>query len=282
MMQRLTNSWELVKQSWAVLKADKELAIFPIIAAFASLLVMATFLLPMVFAGMFDSMISEDGVGVLSYIMLFLFYVVTYTVSFYCNSALVGAALIRIRGGDPTVSDGIKIANAHFKQIFGYALIAATVGLVLKALSERSGAIGRIVIGLVGMAWSLATFLVVPVLVSEDIGPIDAVKRSGSLLKKTWGEQVAGNFGIGTVFGLATFLVILVCIPLIFVAISTESVALIIGVIVLAAVGIIGLSLLSATLSGIYAAAVYEFATTGKSGEFFDASTIKSSFKMKK
>jgi hypothetical protein len=116
-------------------------------------------------------------------------------------SSLIGAALIRIKGGDPTVMDGFAIANSHFSAILGYAAISATIGLVLLWLSER-GSLGRLAASLFGMAWNLATFLVVPILVSEDLGPADAIKKSTRLLKRTWGEQIVGNFSIGLIFGL--------------------------------------------------------------------------------
>lgn len=278
MFQKLQSSWDLVKQSMTVLRADKELVIFPIMAAIASIAVFATFLIPMIVTGAGESMFAEDGSNIVGTIVMFLFYVVSYFVALFANSALVGAALIRLRGGDPTVSDGLRIAREHMMQILGYAIIAATVGMVLRAISERSGAIGRIVIGIIGMAWSLATFLVVPILVTEDVGPIEAVQRSGALLKKTWGEQVAGNFSIGLVFGLIIFGVILVSIPLFILAASAESIGLIITLIIVIVLTITLLGLLSSTLSGIYAAAVYQYATTGQTGEFFDAKMIKHSF----
>ncbi len=281
MIERFKNSWELVKQSWGVLKQDRELAVFPLMAGIASLLIMATFLIPMIVAGAFDSFVNEGGIGIASYIVLFFFYVATYFVTIFANSALVGAALIRLRGGDPTVKDGLRIAREHIGQIFSYAVIAATVGLVLQMISERSGAIGKIVTGLIGLAWSLATFLVVPVLVTEDLGPVDAIKRSGNLLKKTWGEQVAGNFGIGAIFGLVTFGIIVLFVPLLIVAISAESVALIIAAIAFLIIALITIALVSSALNGIYAAAVYQYAITGKAGEFYDPSLLKDSFKTK-
>ena len=163
MFERISNSWRLVKASYAVLRADKELIVFPIVSLVGLLLVSAAFFVPLAAAGLLDSIGGSDGTGILTYIVLFLFYVVTYSVTFFANSALVGAALIRLSGGDPTLSDGFRIASEHIGKILGYAVIAATVGMILRILSERSGIIGRIVIGLIGFAWNVATFLVVPV-----------------------------------------------------------------------------------------------------------------------
>ena len=135
---------------------------------------------------------------------------------------------IRLRGGDPTVGDGFRIAAQHFGTILSYALISATVGMILRWLSERGKGLGRIVSGIAGMAWNLATYLVVPVLVLEDVGPWQAIQRSAALLKKTWGEQIAGNLSVGLIFGLLTIVVILLGIPVFYLLILTRSVALIV------------------------------------------------------
>jgi hypothetical protein len=116
---------------------------------------------------------------VAGYAIAFLFYLSQYFVIFYFNAALVGAAMIRLEGGDPTVADGLRIAKSKIAVILGYALTAATVGRLLRTLQGRVGFIGRIAVGLLGVGWTIATYLVVPVLVNRDVGPIDAIKESG-------------------------------------------------------------------------------------------------------
>ena len=281
MFQRLSNSWELVKASWRVLLADKELMIFPLVAFVASLIVMITFAVPTVLAGVLDTAVETGELGIFSYIVAFLFYTVLYFVTIFSNTALVGGAMIRLEGGDPTVSDGFRIAMSKLSTIFGYALIAATVGTILRMISERSGAIGQIVVSVIGFVWNIATFLVVPVLVVEDVGPLEAVKRSGSLLKETWGEQIAGNLSVGFVFGLITFLVILAGVPIVIAAIASGSVALIVTAVALIVLLVMAISLVSSTLSGIYTAAVYRYATTGDTGGYFEDSMVKDAFKLK-
>ncbi len=280
MFRRIANSWELIKASVEVLRADKELIVFPIVSAIGVLLVTATFALPMLFAGLFDAIFAE-GATVLGFVVGFLFYLVQYFVIFFANSALVGAAMIRLRGGDPTVGDGFRIALGHSGSILGYALISATVGMILRWLSERAGLIGRIVISLIGMVWNVATYLVVPVLVMEDVGPVDAIKRSVELLKSTWGEQIVGNFGVGVVFGLLSFLVILASVPLIILAVSAESLALIVLVVVVLALALVFIGLINSTLSGIYTAAVYQYAVTGETSSYFRQDLVQNAFRHK-
>ena len=277
MFRRLSNSWELTKASAHVLSQDKELMVFPAVSAVMLILATAGFLAPMVLLA--DK--GKDVEGPLGLAVTFAFYVVSYFVIFFCNSALVGAALIRLRGGDPTVADGFRIAMGKVGVILAYSVVAATVGMVLRAVQQRAGILGRIVSGLFGMAWTLATFLVVPVLVNENIGPIDAVKRSTELLKKTWGEQVVGNFGVSAVISLAVFGLMIIFVPLVVLAASTERPPLIIATVGGFVVALLALALVGATLSGIYTAALYRYASEGQMGEGFAPEMVKDAFRPK-
>ncbi len=280
MFQRISNSWELVKESLRVLQADKELLIFPVISSIGVVIVSLTFLLPMIFAGAFDAIFAHGG-EVMGLIVLFAFYVVQYTVIFFANTALVGAAMIRLRGGDPTVNDGIKIASEHFGAILGYALVSATVGMILRLLSQRGGGIGRIISGLFGLAWNVATFLVVPVLAIEDVGPIEAIKRSTTLLKRTWGEQIVGNLGIGIIFGLLVFGMIIIGVVVTILVASIQSTALIILTACVFILAIVLVALLHSALNGIYMAAVYQYASDGKNSGFFNQQLVEGAFRQK-
>lgn len=281
MFQRLENSWRLVKASWGVLRADKELLIFPIVSAVATLIVTVTFFIPAILTFAATSVVGRQGaVEPLWVLLTVAFYVIQYTIIFFCNTALVGAAMIRLKGGDPTVSDGFRIAFEHFRQIVAYAVIAATVGMILRWLSER-GILGRLVSSLFGLAWNVATYLVVPVLVIENLGPIEAIKRSTGLLRKTWGEQIVGNLGIGFVFGLIFFGVILLFVPVITAVVATKSIALIVAAIGGLVLILIGLGLFSSALNGIYTAAVYRYATEGQVGEYFEADLVQNAFRQK-
>lgn len=209
MFARLSRSWALVKASAGVLRSNKELLVFPALSSLCAIVVAASFFLPMFASGMFEHVDRQHSTPQF-WIAMFAFYTVQYFVIIFFNVALVGAAMIRLRGGDPGVADGFRIAMSKLPAILGYAVISATVGVILRMLAERAGFIGRWIIGMIGLAWTIANFLAVPVLVVNEVGPIDAVKRSAELLKKTWGENLIGNAGIGVVFGLLTVL-LLIC-----------------------------------------------------------------------
>ena len=280
MFTKIQNSWTLIKASAAVLRADKELVVFPIVSAISVLVVTVSFALPMILAGFLDALL-EGHAQIFGFVMGFLFYIVQYTVIIFANSALVGAAMIRLRGGDPTVGDGFRVAMKHIGAILGYALISATVGMILRWLSERGKTLGQIVSSIVGLAWNLATYLVVPVLVVEGIGPVEAVKRSAHLLKKTWGEQIVGNFSISLVFVLLAVLLTILGIPVFILVASTHSPVLIALTALLFVLMFVFMGLISSTLNGIYVAAVYRYAAEGEASGFFSEEIVREAFRPK-
>jgi hypothetical protein len=277
-MERIKRSWALVKASLDVLRLDKELLIFPIISGIVMFFVTLTFLVPTLVGNVLDSIVTK-GMPVFGYIVLFLFYLVQYMVVYFNSTALVGAAMIRLRGGDPKVKDGYKIAFSRILPILGWALVSATVGLILNILSnnakKKGRGVGSIIASLLGAAWNVITFLVVPVVAVEGLGPFKAIERSWNLLKRSWGEQISGTLSIGLVFGLIGILGGLLLGALgVGISILIESVipGIIFGVLLVLFIMI--MSLLSSTLNGIFTAAVYGYAADGQVG-LFDESTIR-------
>ena len=255
MFERISRSWDMVKASAAVLRSDRELMLFPVLSGLATLLVLATFALPTFALGLF-----RDGFGVGGALLGFAFYFCTYSVMIFFNCALVAAAMIRLEGRDPTLADGLAAARARLGAIFGYASIAATVGVLLQGLKGKdNNFIIRLIGSGLGMAWTLATFLVVPVLVSRDIGPVDALKQSVALLRRTWGENAVGQVGIGAAFGVMTAIAVLASVMLVVLA-AQASFALAVVVAVACAAGLLLLGVYQAALTGIYSAVLYRYA----------------------
>jgi hypothetical protein len=182
-----------------------------------------------------------------------------------------------MEGGDPTVGDGFRAAFSRIALIAGWALVSATVGVVLRIIEDRSKWVGRIVAGLLGIAWGVVSFLVVPILVVEKKRPITAVKESAALLKKTWGEQIIGNFSFGLVF----FLLSIPAFVVIFLGILTGSPAAIIACVGLGVLYIVLLALIQSALQAIFQAAVYLYARDGQTPPGFDSRLLMDSMVQK-
>ena len=210
----------------------------------------------------------EDGnvvQQVVYYGVAFVFYFCNYFVIAFFNSAVVGAAGMRLSGRDPDFGDALRSATNRLPQILGWSLAAATVGVILRIIEDRSERIGQIVVAILGTAWNVTTFLVVPVLVVEGKGPIDAFKTSTKLLRKTWGQQLAGNFGFGVIF----FLLMIPAFLIVVAAFALAPPEVGIAAIVLAVLYVLVLGVIQSALQAIFQAAVYVYAAHGTEPEEF-------------
>lgn len=286
MMHRLMNGLDMARASWRVLMLDKELLVFPLISGIACLLVMASFALPMWQSGMLEQISAqaqsdpEAAEGVFSdpllWVVMFAYYFVTYYVIVFFNTALISCAMIRFRGENPTLGDGFRAAMERVPQIAGWALLAATVGVVLKMIESRSrSGGGRLAAGFFGLAWSAATFFVVPVIVREKVGPFAALKRSVGVLKKTWGEALILNFGLEMITGFAVLLSLLVPVGLGIMSQNESAFYLGLGVGLLLAILVV---LVSQALKAIIIGALYEFAEDRVVAPGFEQEALASAF----
>ena len=282
MFDRIGRGWALAVQSWRVLQKDKQLLVFPLLSGLACLLVLGSFALPLWGTGylqliMEEEKPAEDPVG---YVILFAFYFVNYFVIVFFNSALVSCAIIRFKGGEPTLGTGLRMATSRLPQIAGWALVAATVGVILKIIESHSERVGQIVAGLMGMAFSILTYFVVPVILVEKVGPIEAAKRSMSILRKTWGEALTANFGIGFIVFIG-FLVAMIPAVLGVAALMAGQVALGIACIAVGVVLMILVGLISSALDAIVLGAIYLYAREGVVPEYFDNRLLEEAFRSK-
>ena len=289
MFGSIERSWNLAKESMGVIRKDPELMIFPIVSFIAGVVVAGVLGTLAFFT---DSFGGDSTVSALGIVLIFLFYFVTYFVTIYFQVALVAAVKLRLSGGNPTLGYGIGEANKRLGAIASWAVIAAIVGLILRLLegaARRSrGGLGNIVaqiaIGLVGMAWSLATFFVIPVIAYEGVGGFEAIKRSAGVIKRRWGEAVVGQAGIGLIMFLLALLVggVFGIIGILLLT-GGGTVGTVVGIafISVAVLGVLSIVALAATLQSVYTTALYEYATKGQAPTIFSQNALDSAFKPK-
>ena len=273
-MGRISNTIALAKVSWRVLRKDRELLVIPVLSFLASIAALALIWLPTLSAVDTSGLAgkSEDPGAVLLVVGVITAMALSI-VSVFFNGALVAGAYERLSGGDPTVRSALRRAVSRLPGLLPWAILTGTVGLVLQAVRERAGWLGRFVVNMVGMAWETATFLVVPAVVIDDHGAVSGRKASASLLKRTWGENIAARVG----FGLLGFIAIIPAVVVVAVAGALGGAALVLGILV--AVPYVALLVVVLTaLNAVFQTALYLYATTGVVPTGFADSNLQASF----
>lgn len=263
-MGRIGTGWQLTKMSFRVIRRDKELLLFPFLGLLVSGLMWGLFLASIFLLDIaFIEQVQEQSVY-LYYALYFLFYFLTAFIAIYFQAAVVGSALIRLEGGSPTVGDAFREANKHVGKLFLWALVTATVGLILRTIARRGGIIGRIIAGALGITWAVASYMAIPVIVKEGIGPWSALKRSASLFRKTWGETLVGGLGLGLILVLLALAGLLPLIVGFYVAVSLGVAGATLVALGVALVYWFFIFLLWGAAWPVLSAVLYRYATTGQ------------------
>jgi hypothetical protein len=279
MFKKFSNSWGLAKESFGVLKQDKELMVFPIVSAFMTVLLLASFFVP-AFTMIDWATLDTDAptTKVLGFAMTFMFYFIGYFVVLFCNTALLHCAKMRFSGGDPTVKDGFQAGMSNLGRIVVWAAIGGTIGVILAQIEERLGFLGSIIRGVVGGAWTVVTYFAVPVMIFEQLSPMESIKRSKDIIFKTWGEAAVAAIGMRSAQSVFSFVGILVLIGGVIGGIMTQQMALAGVGVGVALVIWIGSAIVFSCLTQIYRAALYIYATTGEPPKAFANSQLDSAF----
>jgi hypothetical protein len=275
-MTRIQRSWALAKASWAVLKSEKGLAWLPVLSFLGSAVVVG--LLGVAVWATLGKDTGLDGTettttNVATWALAACAYVGVAFVQTYFLAALCAGANERLQGRDTTIGHMLQIANTRLHRILPWAILSATVSIIMEAIEERLGFLGQIIAGVIGAAWNVVTFLSVPIIVFEDLGPINALKRSGHLLKQTWGENLAAQIGLGLI-GLLAFLPGLLIGG---VGIAVGGAGAVLLIVVAAIYLAVAMSVLGA-LSGIYRTALYRYAVDGRVPDAFATTDMEHAF----
>ena len=293
MFESFKRGWDMTKSSWSVLKAYPKLAWLPVFSGVALIGVTAVAAVPTGVAAAvgLGMNLSEKAEQSILLVAAFVWYFLCTFVIVFCNAALISCALQAFEGQTPTIGSGFAAASKRLPQILGWSLVAATVGVILQALqsllSQKLGFLGELVSAIFSGVWGVVTYFVVPVLVTEGVGPITAVKRSSGILRRTWGESLAGSGGLGLISVLFA-LPLLALLPLGGLlangagAAGTAASGVVAGtVIAVAVIYILALIVVFTALGSIFRAAVYVYATTGVTPSQMDPAMIQSSFRNK-
>lgn len=278
-MDTITRSWALAKESYQVLRRVPSLILFPILSSIATIIISISFFVPVyVITGGKELQKVRPEIG---YPLMFGFYFLSYFVVIFFNSAMVACAYEGLQGRGTTFAYGMSVARSRLGAILGWTGIAATVGVVLRTIAERTGLIGNIVVGIIGFVWNVGTYFVVPVLVIEKGSPVACIKKSTAMLKQTWGERVVASVGMGSVMGLFCLLGLIPVFGGVVLATSESMVALGIALMAFGIIYILVVATIAAALQGIFQTALYVYAETGTVPNGFNPASVQGAFKPK-
>lgn len=264
-MGKFAASLAITRESWALLKQDKEIMWFPVLSAIVSLvalIVMAGIFYFAILGGNPENLKQlENNTDGFSYIILVLYYLVMFFIMNFFEAGIYTIAHGRFTGADLSFGDGMSGATNNIGKIFVWSLISATVGVLLRFIADRSKLIGKIVVMFLGAAWGILTYFSLPSLIIGKTSVMDSFKESASVIRKTWGETIIVNLGTSLFFSLLIFVGLALAIG---VAILVPTFVVVSAVIVLFVIYAVALSVISSALGSIFKLALYEYATTGK------------------
>ena len=290
MFERIGRGWGIAKASWAVVKLHPKLLLLPIFSGIAFMVLMAAIGLS-VFAGsksdymrhLMDTLQPDQPIV---YLGLFAFYFACTFIIVFFNAALIFCALQSFAGKEPSLRAGLATAAGRLPQILAWTFVAATVGLILNLLQsflkDRLGFIGSLLGGIAEAAWAVVTYFVVPVVVVDGVGPIEAVKRSSAILRRTWGEAIGGEGGLGLIS-----CVFLLPVVLLFGLLGTAGIGVwasppvAVALIAIVAIYLLALVVVFTALGMIFRTGTYVYATTGQAPSSMDPALLQGAFRKK-
>jgi len=285
-MNAFSRSWELTKLTFDVINKDRELIGFALLSFIFSLLFSVAMIFPTVFTTLMEEGFERESLKFFEYLMIFLTYFGLAFIATFFNVCVVYTTKVRFEGGNATFGESIKFAMSRIGVIVQWSLLSASVGLVLRLLQNLASRLGRggqlvanIIISLIGMAWSIVTIFVVPVLVYEGLSPLDAIKKSIQVIKKTWGESLIKSLGLGLVQFLVFFAIAAFCVGLGYLlTLAFQE----IGMLVAIGLGVVLLfltGLVFGVANTVFNTALYIYANQGKIVSGFNEEVVKSAFK---
>lgn len=277
-MAWISINWRLFTACLALLRRNRRLLVFPLLSLTALATQLAMFLGgAVVVAGivsdwnayaLLDGLFSQTDGWWTVLLALVPVYVVLNFSTLFLNAAMVACVLTGLEGGRPSIRGGLRAAWASARRIFVWSLITGLVGSLIEWAFSQLPWVGARVAALIGgLAWSMATFFVVPMLVFERGPVLWSIRRSAELMRRTWGRQLSLDLGLHGLFlgvalgaGLAIALLVGVGVHLLprELGVAAMLAGLAAFVLAMAAIGMV-----STCLRTLFTTVLYGYATTG-------------------
>lgn len=273
-IEKVKNGWKICELSLKVLQSNKKLIIFPIISGIALFVILTSFFIGIGAAlGWHFEQLNQSDNNVMRYLVTFVVYLVSYTVVIFFNIALMHCVKLYFEDKEVSLSIGLKYSVSRLGYIISWAAFAATVGLILKIIQDNVGKLGKILVGILGIAWGVSTFFVVPIVAYEDKSPWNALKESIQMMKKLWGESLTAGFSFGILQLCAFILLLVLGVLLSLISIYAGIAVVIIGLVLIFSV--------FSSLNSIFISAIYIKVSTDIDVKEFEGTDVQELFMQK-
>ena len=307
-MSKFQRSWLLFRSSLSIIARNKQLLVFPVVIFSLTIVIVLFFLAPAVlrptgysytqaqhWQAISHSLFSESPVagaegkeqinvtpGAAAY-LVFLYFVSMFFATYF-NVAFYHEILAALSGQPVSIGRGLNFARTRLKAILMWTLFAGLVGLIIKAIEERLDFVGRLVARLIGLTWSIASVFVIPLMVREeqDASPVNLLKKSAGILKRTWGEALIGYIGLAFANTLIAVGSLVLLAGAFFASMALENYWLIAIVGALWLVAIFAWAYLMSVAGQIYKGALYLYAAEGIVPDPYSRELLDMAWKFKK
>ena len=304
--ERLSRSWELFKRSVRVISEHPKLLVFPVFTGICTLTIALFFLVPVALTIAVPTWIAgsavqsvADHIGFLRFdpgsserfqlqpigsAILAVMYLVNLFLATMGGVAFNSEIIEALSGREVSIRHGVRVALDRWQAVLLWSLMAGLVGLLIRALEERLAFVGRLVAGMLGLAWSVAAIFAIPILVRDPglRNPFEVLKQSASTIRKTWGEMLTGYVGMRGMNFVVFVLSVLFWVMLGGAAIALSNAWILLPGGLAWLVAIVGYSYLASVASRVYVCALYLYAAEGTISGHYDAALMEMAWKRKK
>lgn len=218
--EKLHRSWQLFLRSITVMRQHPKLLVFPMLTTMFTIAVALFFLAPVGLVLLGTHRVDgnqlravADSIGLVRFeggnnfhfhveplgsAILAGVYLLSMFLATLCSVAFSSEILAALSGQAVSIRHGFAVAFSRWKSVLLWSLLAGLVGLLIRKLEEHLSLVGRLVMGLIGLAWSVASIFAIPILVREPslANPFSVLARSAETIKRTWGEMLSGYIGM--------------------------------------------------------------------------------------
>lgn len=285
---RLHTSWQLLHCSLSVLRTHPRLLILPAVATACMFAIALFFVTPLLVLILREGSVEKVDAAAQHYRGLFylgggLIYLVSMVVGTFFNVAFFHELMRAFAGESISLRRGWQFALTRLGSILSWSLLAATVGLIIRAIEERLGWLGRIVLGMVGATWSVAAVFAIPVIVRRpENNPLVVLRDSAIMLKRTWGETLVGFLGLHLAGAVILGVLFLGVLAIAFVALLLHLGWFPLALLIVGALGLIAAAVLLSVATDVYRGALYVYASEGVVPSAYTEELMSAGWKVKR